>query len=157
MRDANEKVLHRLREDVVKVLREKLREERENLFAPMPLPNRSFDQGKDSYRSDHELERILVRVDVTYLRQDFSVMLPVEDAAPWPDFQRFDFLVRTRSMTATEAAALRRRLQPGSAGIFSPYQQAVLYGLREMTGLEATSAAEWRRLLKETAPATSGQ
>jgi len=158
LRDPSLKTLQTLRDEVSKVLREaKLREERENLLAPMPLPNRSFDQGKDTYRGDHEMERILVRVDVTYLRQDFSAMLPVENAAPWPDFQRFDFLVRTRNMPAAEATALRQRLQPGAAGRVSPYQQAALFGLRELTGLEATSALEWRRLLKLPAPIASGE
>jgi hypothetical protein len=48
---------------------------------------------------------ILVRVDVTYLRQIFSVMQAVDDANPWPERQRFDFLVRTRQLTEEEATA----------------------------------------------------
>jgi hypothetical protein len=39
---------------------------------------------------------LLVRADVTYLRQDFSMTLPVADPGPWPAEQRFDFFVRTR-------------------------------------------------------------
>jgi hypothetical protein len=45
-----------------------------------------------------------VRTDVTYLRQDFSAALDIEDPGPWPKSQRFDFLVRTRSATAAEVA-----------------------------------------------------
>src|SRR5262249_23704202 len=46
---------------------------------------------------------IFVRADITYLRQDFSVRLPVANAHPWPAMQRYDFLVRLRSLTSTEA------------------------------------------------------
>ena len=43
-----------------------------------------------------------VRADVVYLRQDFSVMLPVEDHGKWPQQQRFDFFVRTRLATGDD-------------------------------------------------------
>lgn len=127
---------------------EKLKLDTDNLRAPAPLPNRAFEQGSGGYRNDGDLDHILVRVDVTYLRQDFSALLPVEDAGPWPDFQRFDFVVRTRNLTESEAVALRKRLQPPQEGALSHYHQAALFGLRELTGLEATTAADWRRLLK---------
>lgn len=126
---------------------EKLKDDSENLLAPAPLPNRSFDKDTSSYRREDEMDHILVRVDITYLRQDFSAFLPVEDAAPWPDYQRFDFLVRTRTLSEADATALRKRLQP-QQGEMTPYQQAALFGLRELTGLEATGAADWRRMLK---------
>src|SRR5262249_16941473 len=48
---------------------------------------------------------ILVRADVTYLKQDFAVLQPVAGAPPWPDMQRFDFVVRVRLATAEELAA----------------------------------------------------
>lgn len=126
---------------------EKLAEERDPLLAPVPLPDRAIDMSRP-YGRGSEMDDILVRVDATYLRQDFSMMLPVENAAPWPDFQRYDFLVRTRTLTPAEAAALRERIERESAGSVSPYQRAALYGLRELTGQEASTAADWRRLLK---------
>ena len=43
-----------------------------------------------------------VRADIVYLRQDFSVMLPVEDHGQWPQQQRFDFFVRTRPATGED-------------------------------------------------------
>src|SRR5262249_52560087 len=55
-------------------------------------------QGYQNSRGD-----ILVRIDVTYLRQDFSVFQTVPDASPWPESQRFDFLVRERALTEAEA------------------------------------------------------
>ena len=43
-----------------------------------------------------------VRADTVYLRQDFSVMLPVKDHGKWPEMQRFDFFVRTRDATGED-------------------------------------------------------
>ena len=94
---------------------------------------------------------IAVRVDVTYLRQDFSVKLPVLGADPWPEMQRFDFVVRTRAISEEEAQAYRTLLEPRQPGLLSPYHRAALYALREMTGLDTAPTAEaWRKLLAES-------
>src|SRR5262249_32980611 len=107
---ATSNVLLKLTEEPEAIDREskadKLAEARNMLEAPAPLPDRPFDTAK-GYGRGSEMDDILVRVDATYLRQDFSVMLPVENAAPWPDFQRYDFLVRTRTVTPAEADAIR--------------------------------------------------
>jgi hypothetical protein len=68
---------------------------------------------------------------VTYLRQDFSLMLPVSDAQPWPEMQRFDFLTRARALTAKEAQAFREKLQPPE-GSESPYHRFARAALREL-------------------------
>ena len=89
---------------------------------------------------------IVVRLDMTYLRQDFSMMMPVPDAHPWPEMQRFDFLVRTREVTAAEAKAYVENAEPGR---LSPYHRAALFALRELTGHDTEpTAAAWRKLLK---------
>src|SRR5262249_11915185 len=89
-----------------------------------------------------------VRIDVTYLRPDFSALQPVTDAHPWPEMQRYDFLVRTRALTEDEAAALRETLASGDPGRPSPYHRAALAALRELTRRDAAPTAEaWRRLL----------
>jgi phage FluMu protein Com len=49
-----------------------------------------------------------VRADVTYLQQDFSISLPVENPGPWPAMQRYDFLVRERLATPAEVQAGQR-------------------------------------------------
>jgi hypothetical protein len=92
---------------------------------------------------------IVVRLDMTYLRQDFSMMMPVSDAHPWPEMQRFDFLVRTRTLTAAEAQAYEPCCEDEEPGRLSPYHRSALYALRELTGrdTEPTPAA-WRKLLK---------
>ncbi|WP_020468390.1 HEAT repeat domain-containing protein [Zavarzinella formosa] len=43
-----------------------------------------------------------VRADVTYIRQDFSVVQPVPDPVKWPGQQRFDYFIRTRPWTKNE-------------------------------------------------------
>ncbi len=100
---------------------------------------------------DNRNPDILVRLDVTYLRQDFSVKLPVADADKWPEMQRFDFVVRTREVTEQEASMYNDLLKPQRAGEVSAYHRAALFALRELTGLDAAPTAQaWRKLLAES-------
>jgi hypothetical protein len=102
---------------------------------PLPLPSEGYS---------NSIPDILVRLDVTYLRQDFSRLLPVADAHPWPDMQRFDYLVQTRVLTEKEAASL----PTPKAGALSPYQRTALASLRELTGRDTAPTPEaWRQLL----------
>lgn len=123
----------------------------EALTAAVPVPTEPLPSPSDGYRQSSP--DVLVRVDVTYLRQDFSMYQAVGDANPWPEMQRFDFLVRTRTLTVEEATACRQELTAGQAGRPSPYQRAALAALREMTGMEGEpTAAAWRKLLNQPAP-----
>lgn len=74
------------------------------------------------------------------------MMMKVEDAKPWPEMQRFDFFVRTRNVTATEAAEYTKQL----AKVTPPNHAAAQYALRELVGRapEETTPEGWRRLLK---------
>jgi hypothetical protein len=74
------------------------------LRGQIPTPGRPLP--RIYYSSNHGN---FVRADIVYVRQDFSVMLPVKDPGPWPGLQRFDFFVRTRPATGEE-------LQAGGAG-----------------------------------------
>jgi len=121
------------------------------LTGAVPSPGQSFNSpsrgGYDPFASPD----ISVRVDVTYLRQDFSLLQPVKDAAPWPDQQRFDFLVRTRPVTTEEAKAYRRWLGQQEPGYLSPNQRATLTALRTLTGRDVSepSTKAWRSALGE--------
>jgi hypothetical protein len=120
-------------------------EENELFVAPVPLPSEKLPRYSSSKADNGGL---LVRIDVTYLRQDFSVMLPVKEAAPWPEMQRFDFLVRKRILTEEEAAELKQRLTPRE-GELTPYQKAAVRALRELTGRDLPAKADaWRKHLK---------
>jgi hypothetical protein len=106
---------------------------------PLPTPSQGYGQS---------LPDLMVRIDVTYLRQDFSAVLPVGDDKPWPEQQRFDFIVRERALAADEAAEYRAQLTPREAGELSPYHKAALAALRELTGKDTAPTAEaWRKLL----------
>lgn len=117
------------------------------LLAEVPVQGQPLPSPAQGYgRSQPEL---MVRVDVTYLRGDFSLMLPVVDAHPWPDAQRFDFLVRERSLSAAEADRFEAALTTTEPGVLSPYHKAALAALRDITGKDtAPTAAAWRALLK---------
>lgn len=83
-----------------------------------------------------------VRADISFLRQDFSVNLPDEDAGPWPRQQRYDFVTRLRTLSPGEVPA--RTESPGDY----PQRGAVLYALRGLTGEDGgDSSTAWRKLL----------
>jgi hypothetical protein len=71
-------------------------------------------------------------------------MQPVADANPWPEMQRFDYLVRNRVITDEEAKAF----PAPKTGVLSPYQRYALAALRELTGRDTAPTPEaWRKLL----------
>jgi hypothetical protein len=88
---------------------------------------------------------------VTYLRQDFSMMLPVADAAPWPAMQRFDFVARTRVLKEDEVQAYKEKFDNLGPGVLPPNHKSALIALRELTGKEAAPTAEaWRKVVETT-------
>jgi hypothetical protein len=107
---------------------------------PIPdLPLTTLSGGYRGFSPD-----LLVRADVTFLRPDFSLLQKVPDADPWPERQRFDFLVRTRALRGAEATRLQEEL--AKAG--QPYREAALAALRRLTGADAGSTPKaWRELL----------
>jgi hypothetical protein len=124
----------------------------ETLTAAVPVPSAPLPSPSEGYQTTSP--DVLVRVDVTYLRQDFSALQPVADAHPWPEMQRFDFLVRTRELTDAEAAARRETLAAGEPDRPSPYHRAALAALRDLTGRDTAPTADaWRKLLNLPAAA----
>jgi hypothetical protein len=121
------------------------------LTAETPVPGQplpSFNNG--GYRSQG-IPDLLVRIDVTYLRQDFSMMVPVADAAPWPEMQRFDFVARTRELKDDEVSAFKEKFDKLEPGVVPPNHRSALLALRELTGKDAEpTALAWRSLLKLT-------
>jgi hypothetical protein len=127
--------------------------DRRVLTLPVPIPNAAFTPRSRLYCGATPAVPA-VRIDVTYLRQDFSVYQSVEDAKPWPEMQRFDFLVRERVLTAEAADAYRKKLDDDSTpGQPTPYQKAVLFALRGLTGADAGPDAEaWRDIVAALKP-----
>ena len=72
---------------------------------------------------------LLVRADITFLRQDFSAQLPVEvPGQPEPLRRRFDFVVRTRQVGRTEQKKWEAVQDKSDS-----QREAVLLALREHT------------------------
>ena len=91
----------------------------------IPFPGRRFSAyGRSSDPA--------VRADITYLWQDFSMLLPVPNAKPWPARQRFDFVAWTRPATPAEVAAHQTR-KAETPTVRSAHQQTIYYALRELT------------------------
>jgi hypothetical protein len=89
---------------------------------------------------------VLVRGDVTYLRQDFSVTQPVPDVVngqPTSVNMRFDYFVRLRRATPEEVKpAVKTAPLPSY-----DQREAVLFALRQLTGKDGGSTTEgWQRL-----------
>jgi hypothetical protein len=122
---------------------EKDKSPEDTLVAEMPVPGETLPDTSNGYgRSESNL---LVRIDVTYLRQDFSAILPVEMDYIWPAGQRFDFLVRKRVLSPAEADELRGRLAKQTAAEGSPYRQAAEQALRELAGRGAAGGRQAER------------
>ena len=118
------------------------------LTVGVPIPGSPLSPPTGGYNQSPDPD-LLIRVDVTYLRQDFLVMQAVAEAHPWPEMQRFDFLVRTRVLSEEEATEYKEKLEPREPGVLSPYHRAALAALRELTGKDtAPTAKAWRNLLK---------
>ena len=89
---------------------------------------------------------LLIRADITYLRQDFSLAQKVPNAYPWPEMQRFDFLVRSRVLSEQHAEAYRAEFALHDE--MSPYRQAAVEALRNLTRRNVgTTAQAWRNAL----------
>jgi hypothetical protein len=108
----------------------------------VPVPSLAdYDDGRP--------QSLFVRADVTYLRQDFSVLQPVENPGKWPDWQRFDYVVRTRPLTEAEQATWKARQSQAGPQQPSLHRQAVLFALCALTGQDVGDSPEaWRRLVE---------
>src|SRR5262249_37585538 len=91
----------------------------------------------------------LVRADITYLRQDFSMVQQVLDDKSTPFPQRFDFLVRERQLTEEEAQAYQASVAQRVKD--SPYREIITDALRGLTDQGATG------LLGATLPRTTAE
>lgn len=101
----------------------------------IPIPGTPFPSSpREAYGAAQSSGEPMIRADTTYLRQDFSVLMPVANAAPWPEMQRFDFLVRARVVEGDELAALRERVQARGADWMSANHKAAIDVLQELTG-----------------------
>jgi len=113
----------------------------------VPIPGQTIAV----YYADRERPgSLFVRADLTYLRQDFSVVQPVAKPDKWPAEQRYDYLVRTRPLSKTEQAAVEELAKENKAPKSYPQQSAVVFALRELTGQDhGTTFEGWSEGLRK--------
>jgi hypothetical protein len=92
-----------------------------------------------------------IRADVTYLKQDFSVMHEVKEPDKWPDVQRFDYMIRQRELAKDEIARLSRaRETTTNCEPNYPQRDAVQWALTRLTNQDLGPRSEdWHRYLAE--------
>src|SRR5437016_3434226 len=91
---------------------------------------------------------IFVRADITYLRQDFSVVQPVAKAGKWPGNQRYDYVLRIRPATRPELKVFQQLEKEDKLPKTYAQRDAVLFGLRQVTKHDAGESYEdWSREL----------
>ena len=108
---------------------------------PVPSADQPFPAGPGTVYYSRQNGIVLVRADVTYLRQDFSLRQEVENSGSWPKMQRFDFFVRTRELADWE---LGHRPHVPSV---SEHQSALISGIQALTGEQnPPQLVAWRAL-----------
>jgi hypothetical protein len=115
----------------------------EPLAVGVPHPNQGLTRGLNSgYAAS---DNLFVRIDVTYLRPDFSVMQPVANPDLWPALQRFDFVVRRRPVPDKLVGILTRTARRHGP---SPQREVLLHTLQRLTGQNpGRDFADWQPLL----------
>jgi hypothetical protein len=114
-----------------------------------------YGGGSGSSRGSQQITiaPLLVRADITYMRQDFSVQQPSAPVLLGTDVTvglRFDYLVRTRTVTESALRKLRTSSYQEAKG---QHRQAVLFALRELTGQDLGGTYEqWKTLLPPGEP-----
>lgn len=99
-----------------------------------------------AYYANSNPEFARVRADVTYLRQDFSLVRKVKKSGPWPKNQRFDYVARTRSLSTDDADRITKELmqQPNQ------YRASIDMALRKLTDKSprGDSSKAWKAALR---------
>jgi hypothetical protein len=128
------------------------------VFGVVPTPGESFAPPDGGGAYGGSPGDAMIRADVTYLRQDFSILASVPNAQPWPEKQRFDFLVRTRVLTDDEVRNHLKEKQARVAGQLSENQMAAAEALHRLTGKNAApNAVAWAQVLDLPAPQAAKQ
>ena len=103
-----------------------------------PLP-------KQYYKSENP-HSPSVRADVTYLEQDFSVVQPVRSRGPWPQDQRFDYVVQQKPMKRTKANQVSKELAKAP----NLNREAIVFALQKLTNEtpQNNSSKVWKAILE---------
>ncbi len=103
------------------------------LRAMVPVPGRPGPQDATSAAPYGGTQGPFIRADVTYLKQDFSAEQPVARSGPSPAQQRFDFLLRRRTLSDLERTARLVASKSSSSNSFRQ-KEALLFALKAIAG-----------------------
>jgi len=94
---------------------------------------------------------MFIRADITYVRQEFSVVQPVANSGKWPGNQRFDYVLRTRKATREEIKQYTQLVKDRKLPTAStPYTEAALFTLRQLTRMDAgTTYDDWAPVVQK--------
>ena len=90
---------------------------------------------------------ISVRADITYLKQDFSVVQPVVNHGPWPSKQRFDYVVQQTPMKRSKVNRTKKQIAKSK----NLNREAIVFALKKLSNLspEDNSSESWKAILKQ--------
>ena len=97
--------------------------------------------------ANRSTEFISVRADITYLKQDFSVIQPIANHGLWPDTQRFDYVVQQTPLKRSKANQTMKRI----AKTKNLNREAIVFALQKLTNQspEDNSAESWKAILEK--------
>jgi hypothetical protein len=96
----------------------------------------------------------VVKADITYLRQDFSVFQPVKNHGPWPKNQRYDYFVtltRLNSEPTQPPATATTAESTCQAETVSPYREAIRFAITELSLRDPDRNKEWMDVQQKAA------
>jgi hypothetical protein len=112
----------------------------------------SAGQPRSAYYSGGD-RSLFVRADVTYVKQDFSLMLPARGDDGRQEPARYDFVVRERAASAGDLSVREANVQSGPC----EQREAVLFALRRLTGRYVGSqTADWQEYLRDEGIVSGG-
>ena len=110
------------------------------------VPNWGNPLPPQYYNARSSLDLVSVRADITYLKQDFSVVQPVVNHGPWPSKQRFDYVVQQTPVKGAKVDHTKKRI----ADAKNLNREAIIFALHKLSSLnpEDNSSETWKTILK---------
>jgi hypothetical protein len=116
----------------------------------IPVPGRPLPAPATTPQYYESNQGSFVRADITFLRQDFSVMQTVPNPGAWPAYQRYDYMVRLRRATSAELQ-LAEKIK--NEKTITPQREILRLAVQEVTGKDpGATPEEWKNLLAELRP-----